>query len=298
MSDQPNISQNNEKILTDIQMLQQIEQQLFNNLETNTSLTPQQQQEIVEKMNQISNMRINLYQTLSGVNNFFENALSSSIGTLREQSVAIGIVENELNQAKKRLEALEQEKNNKIRLVEINDYYGDRYSEHSKLMKIIIFTLVPVIILAVLNNKEILPNVIYYVLLIIVCLIGGYFFWTTYFSIISRDNMNYQEYDWGFDPATATTGTTTQASDPWLSNGNLGTCIGQECCSNGQTWDASINQCVGSSTIESFSTGGIEGMVEKMLIKTEQGKYKSDYVIGDQYEAPMSKSFVNNSSIN
>jgi hypothetical protein len=298
MSDQPNISQNNEKILTDIQMLQKIEQQLFNNLETNTSLTPQQQQEIVEKMNQISNMRINLYQTLSGVNNFFENALSSSIGTLREQSVAIGIVENELNQAKKRLEALEQEKNNKIRLVEINDYYGDRYSEHSKLMKIIIFTLVPVIILAVLNNKEILPNVIYYVLLIIVCLIGGYFFWTTYFSIISRDNMNYQEYDWGFDPATATTGTTTQASDPWLSNGNLGTCIGQECCSNGQTWDDSINQCVGSSTIESFSTGGIEGMVEKMLIKTEQGKYKSDYVIGDQYEAPMSKSFVNNSSIN
>lgn len=298
MSDQPNISQNNEKILNDIQMLQQIEQQLFNNLETNTSLTPQQQQEIVEKMNQISNMRINLYQTLSGVNNFFENALSSSIGTLREQSVAIGIVENELNQAKKRLEALEQEKNNKIRLVEINDYYGDRYSEHSKLMKIIIFTLVPVIILAVLNNKEILPNIIYYVLLIIVCLIGGYFFWTTYFSIISRDNMNYQEYDWGFDPATATTGTTTQASDPWLSNGNLGTCIGQECCSNGQTWDASINQCVGSSTIESFSTGGIEGMVEKMLIKTEQGKYKSDYVIGDQYEAPMSKSFVNNSSIN
>ena len=298
MSDQPNISQNNEKILNDIQMLQQIEQQLFNNLETNTSLTPQQQQEIVEKMNQISNMRINLYQTLSGVNNFFENALSSSIGTLREQSVAIGIVENELNQAKKRLEALEQEKNNKIRLVEINDYYGDRYSEHSKLMKIIIFTLVPVIILAVLNNKEILPNVIYYVLLIIVCLIGGYFFWTTYFSIISRDNMNYQEYDWGFDPATATTGTTTQASDPWLSNGNLGTCIGQECCSNGQTWDASINQCVGSSTVESFSTGGIEGMVEKMLVKTEQGKYKSDYVMGDQYEAPMSKSFVNNSSIN
>jgi hypothetical protein len=299
MSDQPNISQNNEKILNDIQMLQQMEQQLFNNLETNTNLTPQQQQEIVEKMNQISNMRINLYQTLSGVNNFFESALSSSVGTLREQSVAIGIVENELNQAKKRLEALEQEKNNKIRLVEINDYYGDRYSEHSKLMKIIIFTLVPVIILAILNNKDILPNVIYYVLLLIVCLIGGYFFWSTYFSIISRDNMNYQEYDWGFNPATATTGTTTSANDPWLSNGNLGTCIGQECCSNGQIWDASINQCVGSSTVETFVTGvETEGIVEKMLTKTEQGKYKSDYVMGHQYEAPMSKSFVNNSGIN
>jgi hypothetical protein len=300
MSDQPNISQNNEKILNDIQMLQQMEQQMFNNLETNTNLTPQQQQEIVEKMNQISNMRINLYQTLSGVNNFFENALSSSVGTLREQSVAIGIVENELNQAKKRLEALEQEKNNKIRLVEINDYYGDRYSEHSKLMKIIIFTLIPVIILAVLNNKGILPGKIYFILLIIICLIGGYFFWRTYFSIITRDNMNYQEYEWGFNPADAPTGATISGTDPWLSNMNMGTCIGQECCSNGQTWDASINQCVGSSTVESFVTEGMvvtEGMIEKMLTKSETGKYKSDYVMGNQYQAPMSKSFVNNSGI-
>ena len=300
MSDQPNISQNNEKILNDIQMLQQMEQQLFNNLETNTNLTPQQQQEIVEKMNQISNMRINLYQTLSGVNNFFERALSSSVGTLREQSIAIGIVENELNQAKKRLEALEQEKNNKIRLVEINDYYGDRYAEHSKLMKIIIYTLVPVIILAILNNKGILPNKIYYILLIIICVIGAYFFWRTYFSIISRDNMNYQEYDWG--SANAATGATTSATDPWLSNAGTGTCIGQACCSTGQTWDASINQCVGNSTVETFVTGGkgmgmTEGMIEKMLTKSEPGKYKSDYVIGNQYGAHMSKSFVNNSGI-
>ena len=163
MSDPSNNSQNNEQILNDIQSLQQMEQQLFNNLETNTSLTPQQQQSIVQKMNQLSNMRINLYQTLSGVNGFFQNALASSIGTLQEQSTAIGIVESELNTAKKRLEALEAEKNNKIRLVEINDYYGDKYAEHSQLMKIIIFTLVPVIILALLNNKGILPNTIYYI---------------------------------------------------------------------------------------------------------------------------------------
>jgi hypothetical protein len=299
MDRQPDISQNNEKILDDIQMLQQMEQNLFNNLETNTSLTAQQKQDIVEKMNQISNMRINLYQTLSGVNNFFENALSSSIGTLREQSVAIGIVENELNHAKKSLEALESEKNNKIRLVEINDYYGDRYAEHSKLMKIIIFTLVPVIILALLNNKGFLPSKIYFILLIIVCVIGAYFFWRTYFSIFYRDNMNYQEYNWGFNAADAVKGTTSSSPDPWLSNVNLGTCIGQQCCSVGQKWNTSLNQCVGSSKVESFVTEGMgvtksmgvtEGMIEKMLTKVEPGKYKNDYVIGNQYEAAMSNS--------
>ena len=300
MSDQSKNLQNNEQLIDDIQLLQQLEQKMFNNLETNSTLTPEQQEQIIEKINQLSNMRINLYKTLSDVNGFFQTALSSSVGTLQEQATAINIVENELNQSKRRLEALEAERNNKIRLVEINDYYGDRYAEHSKLMKIIIYTLVPVIILAILNNKGILPNKIYYILLIIICVIGAYFFWRTYFSIISRDNMNYQEYDWG--SANAATGATTSATDPWLSNAGTGTCIGQACCSTGQTWDASINQCVGNSTVETFVTGGkgmgmTEGMIEKMLTKSEPGKYKSDYVIGNQYGAHMSKSFVNNSGI-
>ena len=293
MSGQPNIAQNNEQILNDIQSLQQMEQQLFNSLETNTTLTPQQQQQIVEKMNQLSNMRINLYQTLSGVNGFFQNALSSSVGTLQEQTVAIGIVENELNQAKQRLELLEAEKNNKIRLVEINDYYGDKYAEHSKLMKIIIFTLVPVIILAFLNNKGILPNTIYYILVIIVAVIGSYFFWTTFASTIMRNNMNYQEYDWYFDPNAAPSGSAS-STDPWLSLNAHGTCIGQMCCSDGQTYDSDLNQCIGDSTVtESFMT---ESMVNKVLTKTQPGKYKHDANMGTVQHNQVN-SFINNSKI-
>ena len=113
--------QTNEQILNDIQTLQTMEQQLFSNLENNPNLNTEQQQEIIEKMNQLSNMRINLYQTLSGVNNYYQNALYSSQGTLKEQTTAIYIVENELNNAKRRLETLDMEKTNKIRLVEINN---------------------------------------------------------------------------------------------------------------------------------------------------------------------------------
>jgi hypothetical protein len=290
---QPNIAQNNEQILNDIQSLQQMEQQLFNSLETNTTLTPQQQQQIVEKMNQLSNMRINLYQTLSGVNGFFQNALSSSVGTLQEQTVAIGIVENELNQAKARLQLLEDEKNNKIRLVEINDYYGDKYAEHSQLMKIIIYTLVPIIILALLNNKGILPNMIYYILLVIIAVIGSYFFWTRFASTIMRDNMNYQEYNWYFDPNSAPSGSAS-SNDPWLTLNLPGTCVGQLCCSDGQTWDASLNQCIGASTVtESFMT---ESMVNNVLTKKQPGKYKHDVNMGTVQNS-QTQSFINNSKI-
>lgn len=290
MSDLPNISQNNEQILNDIQSLQQMEQDLFNSLETNTNLTPQQQEKIIEKMNQITNMRINLYQTLSGVNNFYDTALKSSAGTLKEQTNAIGIVESELNRSKARLQLLESEKNNKIRLVEINDYYGDKYAEHSQLMKIIIFTLVPIIILVFLNNKGILPSMIYNILLVIISFIGAYFMWTRYVSIIMRDNMNYQEYDFYFDPKSAPSGPVTDSNDPWLTTKVAGSCVGQYCCSDGQTYDVELNKCVISENVaESFVT---ESMVNNVLTKKQHGKYKDDVNLGTIQES-LTNSFIN-----
>lgn len=290
MSDLPNISQNSEQILNDIQSLQKIEQDLFNSLETNTNLTTQQQEKIIQKMNQITNMRINLYTTLSGLNNFYGEALNSSATTLKEQSAAIEIVESELNKSKRRLQLLEAEKNNKIRLVEINNYYGDKYAEHSQLMKIIIFTLVPIIIITLLKSKGILPSIIYNILIVIISFIGGYFIWSRYASIITRDNMNYQEYDFYFDPNSAPSGSTTTTGDPWLSQNVGGTCVGENCCSVGQTWDVSLNQCIGASTVtEPFVT---ETFVNNILTKKQNGKYKDDVNIGNIQES-QTNSFIN-----
>jgi hypothetical protein len=290
MSGLPDVQENNEQILNDIQSLQQMEQQLFSSLETNPNLTTQQQEQIIQRMNQLSNMRIGLYKTLSGVNNFFQNALSSSTGTLQEQTAAIAIVESELNRAKKRLELLEEEKSNKIRLVEINDYYGDKYAEHADLMKIVIFTLVPVIILAILNNKGILPNMPYYILVSIVAIIGSIYFWYRFASLIMRDNMVYQEYQWPMPP-TNKTGSSSSISDPWGSIGLPGTCIGDACCSAGQTYDASLNQCIGDSTVESFVT---ESMLNSVLTKTS-GISKPSYTLNaDSKIQPNSgNSFIN-----
>jgi len=294
---EPNIAQNNEQILNDIQSLQEMEKTLLNSLEANANtLTSQEQEQIVGKMNRISDMRINLYQTLSGVNNFFHGALSSSIGTLQQQTAAIGIIEDELNQSKRRLEVLENEKLNKIRLVEINDYYGEKYAEHSELMKIIIFTLVPVIILAILNNKGILPEKIYYILLVIVSVIGSVFLWRRFSSIIMRDNMNYQEYNFGFDPKSAPSSTSTgDQNDPWASP-DLGTCIGQNCCSDGQNWDDKLNQCIGTSSVVMSppdEQASKESFVVNALTKTQPNKYKHDVDLRENFKATQSKSFIN-----
>ena len=301
-TDSESNAQNNEQILNDIQNLQQLEQELFNTLETNTSLSATEKEKLISKINDLSNFRINLYQTLGGINGFFNNALSSSLGTLKEQTVAIGIVESELNRSKSRLEILEEERNNKIRLIEINEYYGDKYDEHAQLMKIIIFTLLPVIILTFMYNKGILPNMIYMFLIIVISIIGAVYLWKRYASIITRDNMNYQEYDWYFDP-NASSGSATTTSDPWLSTsfGTLGTCIGQACCSTGLVYDSSSNQCVDvTSTSTNANTTSVQESFEtinKVLTKQQPGKYKTDYDLSDDYKAPLSNSIFNSNKI-
>ena len=312
----PDSPETNEQLLNDIQSLQTMEQELFNNLQNNPSLTTDQKNKIVEKMNQLSNMRINLYRTLGGLNNYYKNSLQTSQGTLKEQTSAIYIVENELNKAKKRLAFLDTEKNNKIRLVEINNYYGDKYAEHGNLMKIIIFTLVPVIILAILNSKGLLPNIIYFILICIIAAVGGYFFWMRFTSIVTRDNMNYQAYDWYFDASKAPGPASGEiSSDPWASNSS-GSCFNEACCSTGQIYDITLNKCIinpnpsSSTTGTSSSTTGTSpsttrtspstntnedltlSMINSIFTKGSN-KYKGDVALGNNVAPNLSNSLIN-----
>lgn len=264
----PSISTNNEETLNYIQELQTIEQGIFTNLEQNgSSMTQAEQNQLLQQMNDISQMRINLYQSLSGLNSLFQNSLTNSRDTLDEQIVAIGIVEEQLNEAKSRLQLLEQEKNNNIRSIEINEYYAERYGMHTRLMKIIIFMLVPIIIFAILYNKGLLPKIIYLGLISVIAIIGFYFLFTTYSSMIRRDNMNYQEIDWNFNPNNVNTSTTSSNqvvdssnnSDPWESSSSS-VCTGAACCNTYETFDASLNKCqilaTSYGTRETNSTSG------------------------------------------
>lgn len=243
----PSDKENNiEQLLNDIQNLQDLEQKLFNSLDSNTLLTTEQQKKIIDKINKLSEMRLNLYKTLGGVNQFYQNVLTNAREISDQQKQAVRVVEKQLNDSKKKLEFLEGEKNNKIRLVQINDYYGQKYSEHATLMKYIIYMLIPIIVLCFIYNTGILPSFVFYILLIIISVFGSLYIVFKLMSIWNRDNMNYQEYNWNFNKKAAPGAKDSGNIDnPWLlPNVNIGTCIGNSCCSPGTLYDRTINKCV------------------------------------------------------
>jgi len=282
--DYSNLKHTNTQVISDIANLQNIERDLFNTLEQSLSqgtLTQTQKNTLVQQINEISQMRSNMYQTIGGVNDFYSKNLNLASDTLSNQTGAIQIVEKELNAAKQRLKLIEDYKLSKLRLVEINSYYSQRYASHTYLMKIIIAILVPILILAFLANKNLIPNWLFSLLTIIIGFVGTIVIFYNVRSILLRDNMMFQEYDWGFDANSAPRASSIQATDPWASgSGNM--CIGQACCDVGYTYNPTQNKCIASaSSSSSSSKSGFIGHMLSKYHKHAENK-KPDYTMGDK----------------
>ena len=275
---------NQQETLKDIQSLQNIEKDLFDTLETTPNLTSDQYNKIINKINSISQMRINLYKTFGNFNTLYKNTLVNSQDTLQQQAFAIGIIEKQLNEAKKKLQRLELEKNNKIRLIEINDYYGEKYNEYTILMKYIIFMLIPIIIISFLFNLGFIPSVVFYLLLAIITIIGSIFIIYRLLSIWSRNNMNYQEYSWRFNIKNAPSVINKKAgdNDPWLSGTpmGIGTCIGSNCCTPGMVYDNNLDKCVSASSTTTCSSKK-ESFINNIFTRDSRQNKKSDVTLNN-----------------
>jgi hypothetical protein len=280
------LQEGNAQIISDIGNLQKIEKTMFSTLQQNANtntLSETDKQSLIQKINDLSQMRSNMYKTIDGLNSFYTNNLNSSANTLAQQTAAIAVVERELNESKKRLEQMQDYKTNKLRLVQINNYYGERYAYHSHLMKIVICMFIPILILTILRNKEFIPLWLFSLLVVIIGIIGAVSIFYVVKSMIMRDTMVYDEYNWQFDPNSAPKASASNsAKDPWASNvasadtscSSTGACVGQDCCSAGYTYYAGKNKCLPTGT-ESF----ISEIFTKYA-KAAENK-KPDYTMGD-----------------
>ena len=127
-----------EQIISNIKNMQTNEMQLYVSLD-NQNLTADQRTDIINRIEQIGETRQTLYNSLNNMASSYQQNVTTSQNTIQQQMFAIDIVENELNEAKGRAKALENQKYDKLRLVEINTYYGKRFSAHKEIVKIIVY---------------------------------------------------------------------------------------------------------------------------------------------------------------
>jgi hypothetical protein len=240
------------QILKNIERLQNMEKDLYKDLEANTATN---KDSIVNKINQLSEVRMSLYKSLNYTYKSLQKNVNTSRTELVELLTIVSTVEDELNNAKIQLNQLYEIKHNKMRMVEINTYYGKRYQAQSSVMKLIIFICVLLLVLAILRKKDLLPESISNILLGIVITIGGLLIIYKVFDISRRDNMNFDEYNWNFNPDSQKK-VSYDHREPEI-NISLPAldCIGNACCTDGMIYDAAIRKCIKEVAPETFVSG-------------------------------------------
>ena len=230
-------------IMANIANLQRIEKQIFDRLSRESD--PTTRTEMVAQINQIAKARGDLYNNMNDFAGAMQSATADTRNALRQQLVAAQVVESQLNTAKSTLDGLREDKSNKLRLVEINNYYGRKYEYQTDIMKLIVITCTPILIISILMKKGLIPELVATGLIVIIIVAGIIAVVRKLIDLNKRNNMNFDQYDSDFNPyAVSVTKTESNLADLNKSS-LLSTCVGAGCCNDVTTvWDQASATCI------------------------------------------------------
>ena len=242
------VTQRQQEIFNSIQNIQTIERDLYNLLNDLSVVEPdsKMQTRIINQIESLSKIRINMLKDLTSMYNKLHVNITDSKINLNDQQKVTDIIDNELKNAKEKLNVLRNEKNNKLRMTNINVYHGKKYNAHANVMKILLISCILILILAFINKRELLPQNIVAILIGIIIFYGGLRITLLVIDISRRDNMNYDKYNWDFNPSDVNIPKYIQ--EPETTSGNNinifdNDCIGEKCCSDGMVYDSDTKTC-------------------------------------------------------
>jgi len=204
---------------------------------------------IMDKMKKNEVLRANLLGSASAASDVVTTAALSADDAEHNIQVLVTFAEQRLKEAEEQVDAAQRDYNGKKRMIDLNTYYGKRFMAQAGVMKIFIYMCIPVLILAVLANMGLLPNYIAGFIIIAIVVIGIIYIYAAVHDINRRDKMNFDEYEWEFDPSRvgpivnpnygSTTGSATGSA---TSSGN--DCFNGDCCNPPfTTWDPILLKC-------------------------------------------------------
>ena len=244
---------NQSEVLDNIKKLQNMEEDLYDQLQEQSAAeaSDKKQQTTVERINTLSKIRKSMFNQVTDMNsNLLSNVANARSGVADKMTVS-GIINAELDGAKSNLDTLNTARNNKMRMVQINTYYGKQYRAHTGIIQLLLFTCIPLLILAFLRKKGRIPANVSNILIVIIALIGGVIIFNQVSDLSRRNNMNYDEYDW---PKMSSSGTLDDYVPPPSAVGDESNdledsedCVGEKCCSDGTQYDPKTKTCVPKS---------------------------------------------------
>tara|TARA_Y100000592_G_C5439972_1_gene302818 strand:- start:299 stop:1492 length:1194 start_codon:yes stop_codon:yes gene_type:complete len=164
-------------------------------LKVSMTTLEQVQNDVLTQLKNLGENRSALYKQLGNAYVDLQTTVSETRADLVNQKTLSDVMSSELVNIQTKADNLEEAKHNQMRLVEINTYYGKRYKAHAQLMKILAFSCVPFLVIAILFRYNMISKKIRAWGVIISLVVAIVLVFRKLLDISSRDNMNYDEYN-------------------------------------------------------------------------------------------------------
>jgi hypothetical protein len=206
----------------------------------------------------------NLQSQLDKLHTNFVDANITNENIFDHQNDMSKIVDTEKDRLLMKKQNIDRALESKRRAAELNESHRLRSIQYTKMVIVIIFTLLLFVITVLIGRYfTIIPSFIISLLSIVIIVTGIIICYIIYTDIKSRDKMNFNELDLNGTKILTPTEIANQRVEQGkagnlLDSINFNSCIANDCCSTGTVFDASNSVCVAqnnvSGTTQSLAT--------------------------------------------
>jgi hypothetical protein len=156
-----------------------------------------------------------------------------------QQAATLKMLEEQLAEADEAVGSMADEKNNKIKMTQINTYFGKQYASYTELAIILCIFMLALLIPNLVANLLHIPELAI-ALRKIIWWVGGLYIAYRVIDLILRRNDNHDEYTWPVAPkTTADMITANQSKGRFIDVSGINIpdlCLGSYCCGPGTDW--------------------------------------------------------------
>jgi len=182
--------------IADLTHLQNLEKELLEKLQ-NPDTPDEEKTNIIGKIGELTQLRVQLYQMLQRIDTDQSQVANQSGQLVATQLRSVKIVEDTLNKSKLLLQKLQSQRMEKLRVIEINNYYSKMYQAHTVILKWVIIWVVVLALCFYFNNT---------ITIVLAVIASVYFSIKVGYLVLdtsNRSTQNFDQYDWAFDPSSA-----------------------------------------------------------------------------------------------
>ena len=223
----------------------------YNNAVNNYGVTSSQATTAMTDITTNAATQNNLYKIASQITGLNKSATVVAEEYDYTRKLLSDFAGEQLAEARANAEEIISANNGKKRMIELNTYYGKRFNAQTGVVKLFIYTCVPVLILAILANAGLIPTTIAGFIIVIIIVTGLIYIYAAVSDINRRSKMNFDEYEWEFDPSRV--GNMSNPNPDYVSKGGLGAgigsgCVDGNCCGPNTIWDQNSGICNAQGT--------------------------------------------------